>query len=413
MSGLTAAKAIKAVIHNKDVAEMLSEDKEIFGAYAPSYEFIVDYYGKHSSVPTISLLEEKFGDDLFDEVPDVDGATRHYLNELRDTYLRDNIVEMLDKVSRAVNKKRPSEVLDAMAAKVADLSKHATRSSDVDITDIEEAIKEFKAIRKDQAEGRGGIMTGLEVWDEYVPGGAQPGQYIVMIGYSSKGKSWMGGKIMSNMYKQGKSVLIISLEMSAKQQRNRIYAMLGQGKFNMRDLQTAVVTDEQLTDFGEDELGTGGKIIVATAEGGADMTPNIIRGKIEKYKPDVVLIDYLQLMTDNSKSREMTPRMMNLSRELKLMAGSVKIPVFAISAVTDDETKKQNTPPTGMQVAWSKGIMYDADIVVANHLYDGTTRMELAARKNRDGELFNMWFEVDLAHGIFTPVLRWDDEEDQ
>jgi replicative DNA helicase len=412
MSGLTAAKAIKAVIHNKDVAEMLSEDKEIFGAYAPSYEFIVDYYGKHSSVPTISLLEEKFGDDLFDEVPDVDGATRHYLNELRDTYLRDNIVEMLDKVSRAVNKKRPSEVLDAMAAKVADLSKHATRSSDVDITDIEEAIKEFKAIRKDQAEGRGGIMTGLEVWDEYVPGGAQPGQYIVMIGYSSKGKSWMGGKIMSNMYKQGKSVLIISLEMSAKQQRNRIYAMLGQGKFNMRDLQTAVVTDEQLTDFGEDELGTGGKIIVATAEGGADMTPNIIRGKIEKYKPDVVLIDYLQLMTDNSKSREMTPRMMNLSRELKLMAGSVKIPVFAISAVTDDETKKQNTPPTGMQVAWSKGIMYDADIVVANHLYDGTTRMELAARKNRDGELFNMWFEVDLAHGIFTPVLRWDDEED-
>ena len=50
-----------------------------------------------------------------------------------------------------------------------------------------------------------------------------------------------------------------------------------------------------------------------------------MRGKIDQYKPDFVIVDYLQLMSPNQKSDNETVRMKNLSRELKLMAISEEV----------------------------------------------------------------------------------------
>lgn len=409
---MTAAKAIKAVIRNKDVGELLSEDASIFGIYQDAYHFIVDYYGKHSTVPSTTLLEDQFGDDLFDEVPEVDGATRHYLNELRNDYLRTNIEEMLLTVSKNIDKRSPSEVLDKMASKVSELSKHTTRIQDVDITDIDAAVRHFQQVRENAATGTQGIMTGIEVWDEYAPTGLLPGQNIVLFGYSGRAKSWIADLIAANAYRQGKKVLFVSLEMSEAQQRDRIFSILGKGKFAMGDLQRGNVFESDLRNFGDDVLHTGGKIIVAATDGVTEVTPNVIRAKIEKHKPDLVIVDYLQLMRDNGKSREMTQRMLNLSGEMKRLAVMANVPVITISAVTDDEGKKRNSPPMISQLAWSRAIEYDADMAVAVHKYDGTRILELACRKHRNGDQFNLRYEVDLGHGLFIPLLDGEDEED-
>ena len=409
---LAAAKAIKAVLHNKDIAELLSEDKTIFGVYEEAYDFIVDYYSKHHSAPTVALLEDKFGDDLFDEVPEVDGASRHFLNELRDEYLRSNIEQVLITVSKNLNTKSPAEVVDKLAAKMSELSRYSQRVEDIDITDVDEALKAFKKARDDEANGTGGIMTGIPVWDEYCPGGMQPGQNIVTIGYSGKAKSWIADLIAANVYMQGKKVLLISLEMSAAQQRSRVWSIIGNGQFTMNQLQRGEMSDAEVKRFGNDRLNTGGKLLVAATDGYTEATPNFIRSKIERHKPDLVIIDYLQLATDNGRTKEMTPRMLNLSREIKLMAVASHVPIITISAVTDDEGKKRNSPPTISQIAWSRGIEYDADLVVAVHRYDGTDIVEIACRKNRNGQMFNLQYEVDLSRGIFEPFMEAEDAED-
>ena len=409
---LAAAKAIKAVLHNKDIAELLSEDRQIFGVYGEAYEFIVDYYGRHHSAPTTALLEDKFGDDLFDEVPEVDGATRHYLNELRDDYLRSNIEQVLITVSKNLNTKSPAEVVDKLAAKMSELSRYSQRIEDVDITDVDAALKAFKKARDDEANGTGGILTGIPVWDEFCPGGMLPGQNIIAIGYSGRGKSWIADLVAANVYSQGKKVLLISLEMSAEQQRSRIWSIIGKGEFTMSQLQRGEMIDSQVKKFGNDRLNTGGKLIVAAVDGVTDATPNIVRAKIERHKPDLVIIDYLQLMMDNSRTREMTPRMLNLSREIKLMAVACQVPIISISAVTDDEGKKRNSPPQIAQIAWSRGIEYDADLVISVHRYDGMNIVEIACRKNRNGQMFNLQYEVDLSRGIFEPFMEAEDAED-
>lgn len=409
---LAAAKAIKAVLHNKDIAELLNEDQEIFGVYGEAYKFIVDYYGSHHSAPTKTLLEDKFGEDLFDEVPDIDGATRHYLNELRDDYLRSNIEQILITVSKNMQVKSPAEIIDRLAAKMSELSRYSQRIEDIDIMDVDEALKSFQKARDDAENGTGGIMTGIPVWDEFCPGGMLPGQNIVAIGYSGRGKSWIADLLAANVYAQGKKVLLVSLEMSAEQQRHRIWSIIGNGEYTMNQLQRGDVTEHEVKRFGNDRLNTGGKLLVAAVDGVTDATPNVVRAKIERHKPDLVIIDYLQLMMDNSRTREMTPRMLNLSREIKLMAVACQVPIITISAVTDDEGKKRNSPPTIAQIAWSKGIEYDADLVIAVHKYEGTEIVEIACRKNRNGQMFNLQYEVDLSRGIFEPFMEPEDEED-
>lgn len=408
---LTAAKAIKAVLRNKDVGELLSEDPLIFEGYSVVYDFIADYYGKYSSLPTETLLADKFGDDLFDEVPEVDGSTRHYMNELRDSFLRSNIEQVLVTVSRNVDKRPPTEIIDRLASKMSELARFSTRVEDVDIMNIDKALETFQQARDDEAKGTGGVLTGIPVWDEYCPGGMLPGQNIVTIGYSGKAKSWIADLIAANAYMQGKKVLIISLEMSAVQQRARIWSIIGNGEFYMNDLQRGNISDQRVKDFGNDRLNTGGQLLVAAVDGVTDATPNTVRAKIERHKPDLVIIDYLQLMMDNNRTRDMTPRMLNLSREIKLMAVACQVPIITISAVTDDEGKKRNSPPTIAQIAWSKGIEYDADLVVAVHKYDGTDKVEIACRKNRNGAMFNLMYDVDLSRGIFEPDLGEEDDE--
>jgi len=102
---------------------------------------------------------------------------------------------------------------------------------------------------------------------------------------------------------------------------------------------------------------------------------------------------------------------MNLSREIKLLATTNKIVCVSVTAVTDDESKKRDSPPRMAQVAWSKAIEYDSDLVVVVHRYDDTPYMELVARKVRRSDFFAMRFNVDLARGIFTPMMGDEDED--
>ena len=186
--------------------------------------------------------------------------------------------------------------------------------------------------------------------------------------------------------------------------------MTAEGDFLMSDLQRGYVTDGQVEEFSSKHLKTGGEVIVAAPNGSTGMTPSQIRAKVEQHKPDLVIVDYLQLMDDNFRTKDMTPRMLNVSRDMKQLAMSAHIPVVSISAVTDDEGKKRDKPPTIAQLAWSRAIEFDADVAVAVHRYDNTDIVELACRKNRNGELFNMRYDVDLSRGIFTPLEDEDEE---
>lgn len=140
-------------------------------------------------------------------------------------------------------------------------------------------------------------------------------------------------------------------------------------------------------------------------QGNSSVTPNTIQAKIDTHRPDIVILDYLQLMSDNAETGPMTPRMLNLSREIKLLAVSNNIPIVSITAVTDEDNDRRDSPPLLSQVAWSKGIEYDANLAIAVHLHDDTNIVEIAGRKNRHGPLFGCYFSVDFDSGRWVETF--------
>jgi replicative DNA helicase len=86
-----------------------------------------------------------------------------------------------------------------------------------------------------------------------------------------------------------------------------------------------------------------------------EVNANTIQAKIDQHKPDMLILDYHQLFTDNKKSMGATERNMNISREFKMLAMTNNIPVIDITAATMDDVSDQEGPPMLSQVAWSKG----------------------------------------------------------
>jgi replicative DNA helicase len=190
--------------------------------------------------------------------------------------------------------------------------------------------------------------------------------------------------------------------MTPEEYRERVYAMMSKGMFKMSNMARGEVDPDDFRTWAKKKFEGASDFIVVSNEGNSEVTPNVIQAKIDTHKPDLIILDYLQLMTDNGKSPTMTPRMLNLSREIKLLAVNNGVAIVSISAVTDEADDKRDAPPRLGQTAWSKGIEYDAHLVIAVHRHEGTDIVEIAGRKNRHGPLFSVFFQVDFDSGLWV-----------
>jgi replicative DNA helicase len=398
----TEALVLSAVCKNKDVHVILGENAEIFGGYGDVFDFICDYYQKYKAVPDISIIEGEFGNVEF---PDTTAASPFYLESLRSEYI-DNRLEQVMLKSADAQKKGMSgpERLSKMLTSLSKLGQYTSSVQDLSLMDADNAAEYFEKIKTltDLNGGTSGISTGFDTIDSAYPTGLAPGHNILLMGYTGKGKSMWSGLLGVNAWLQHYKVMVISLEMPPEEYRERIYAMMSKGMFKMTNMRRGEVDPDDFRTWAKKMFDGASDFIVISNEGSADVTPNIVQAKIDMYRPDIVILDYDQLMMDNAHTRDMTPRMMALSREIKLLATSNAIPIIHISAVTDEENDKRDSPPRLGMSAWSKAIEYDANLVIAVHLHDDTHVVEIAGRKNRNGPLFNCFFDVDFDSGIWT-----------
>jgi replicative DNA helicase len=195
--------------------------------------------------------------------------------------------------------------------------------------------------------------------------------------------------------------MILSLEMSETEVRNRVFTIMGEGLWSHRKLSSGQIEIDDLKRWHNSKLAGKPEFHIISNDSGGDVTPLVLRGKIDQYKPDFVVVDYLQLMSPNTKSDNETVRMKNLSRELKLMAISEEVPIIAISSATPDDVTKLDTVPTLGQTAWSRQIAYDADWVMALGRGPNSDVIECVFRKNRNGFMGEFLVQVDFDKGWY------------
>jgi replicative DNA helicase len=402
----TEARVISAVLQDKQMHVLLQANVEnLLRTHNDIWNFIRLYFDNNSSVPPVSLVIEKFRD--FQPVEGI-GATKHHLEELQTEYLNDSLKDILRTAAGEVQGGNGSEALNGLITKTSELKKNTSAIRDIDATDLESAVAYYEKIQEQKETGHIGIKTGLPGFDNYLPSGIMPGQLGVFLAYPGIGKSWLALYFAVQAWKQGRSPLIISLEMSETEVRNRVFAIMGEGVWSHRKLSNGEVELDMLKNWHANKVAGKPEFHIISNDNGGELNPSIIRGKIDQYKPDFVIVDYLQLMSPNQKSDNETVRMKNLSRELKLMAISEEVPIIAISSATPDDVKDLNSPPTLGQTAWSRQIAYDADWVMALGRPVNSDIIECVFRKNRNGFMGDFLIQVDFDKGYY----RYKDYED-
>ena len=400
------ARVLSAVLKDKQIHVLLQANADnLMATHGDIWEFIRKYTESNSELPPVKLVQEKYPD--FYLVEDV-GATKHHLEELQAEYLSTSLKEIIRTAASDIQDGHSGGALEELINKTSELKKNTSVIKDIDATDLQDAVAYFQNVQKQKELGVLGIKTGLPGFDNYLPSGIMPGQLGVFLAYPGIGKSWLSLYFAVQAWKQGKSPLVISLEMSETEVRNRVFTIMGEGLWSHRKISNGEIDIEDLKRWHQGHIKDKPPFRIVSNDTGGDITPSVLRGKMDQYKPDFVIVDYLQLMSPNQKSDNETVRMKNLSRELKLMAISEEVPIIAISSATPDDVTKLETVPTLGQTAWSRQIAYDADWVMALGRASNSDVMECVFRKNRHGFMGEFMVQVDFDKGWY----KYKDIED-
>ena len=396
-------EVISSVCKNKDIHVLFDNNAdELIKDCSDVWGFIKDYYDQTRQVPDSDLLATRFRD--FEPVDS--GPTVYHIDKLRQAFLDESLRNTLRRAANLINSNESANALKELSKDVSIMSRIGAKVRDIDVTDIENALFYFEQTRKSAENGEVGIKTGITSFDVCLPMGIAKGQLGILMAYPAIGKSWLALYFAAQAWKHGYKPMIVSLEMTEYEVRNRIFTILGDGFFSHRALSSGRITDNEFKLWAEKNLEGRQPFKIISNDTGAEMTPNLIAGKIDQYRPDIVIVDYLQLMTDNSgTSQNETVKIKNLSRELKLLAIAQQLPILAIASATpDDSTDLESVPQLG-QVAWSRQIAYDADWVLSMGRKANSDILETAFRKNRNGYMGDFYMEVDFDRGTFKEIL--------
>lgn len=395
---------INAICENKDAAVLYSGVEDLMGDFKDIFNAMKSYHAKYKAVPDREVLREKFPDL---EIVDVRGDAMYYVDELRNHYVKTRMQSIMLNAANELKTDAPGRVLEKAYSDMTKLGRITNTARDVDITDMEAAERHIRSIaeRADAMGGTPGIKFGLKSIDLNYPTGMAPGNLIVNIGWPAKGKTWFSSWLAFQAWEQGFHPMICSLEMSPENMRDRIMTMMGSGLFSASGFSRGDINLDDFKAWGSKKMRDKPPFTIVSTDGMTDMTPAMLEGKIEQHRPDLVIADYHQLFTNNGRSNSAIERAMNISREFKRLAVSRKVAFIDITAATSEDSSDREKPPMMSQVAWSKAIEYDADLAFATHRETDTNLINIVGRKNRFGDLFDFYMDVDLDRGIWKEVF--------
>ena len=395
-------EVISAVCKNKDIHVLYENNIDsMLKSCADVWDFVKEYYNETKQIPDKDLLATRFRD--FEPVDA--GPTIYHVNRLKETFLDDSLRGAVKKAAQLLQDNQSSNALSSLNSDISSISRLTAKVRDIDVTDVDDALAHFEKTRQAAKNGDVGIKTGIAAFDICLPMGISKGQLGILLAYPAIGKSWMAMYLAVKAWENGRVPMILSLEMTEQEVRNRIFTIAGDGKFSHRAISAARIDEQEFKDWADKNVVGKQPFKIISNDGGSEVTPNVIRAKIDQYKPDIVFIDYLQLMQDNAgTSQNETVKIKNLSRELKLLAISEQVPIIAIASATPDDASDLESVPQLGQVAWSRQIAYDADWVLAMGRKQNSDALECAFRKNRHGFLGDFIMFADFDKGKFEEI---------
>ncbi len=382
-SAETEQAVIGSILMDKDemmnVADILVPDDFYQSEYRMIYQAMVQINSEGRPVDLVTVHEQLKSMNVPPEVSSLDfmievvnsvatsANAKHYAKIVKEKSLLRKVIKVNETIMEECY--AGHESADAILEETEkQLFKLLQSRGAEDITPIKdvvmEAINRIEAASK-QSGSVTGVPTGFTDLD-YRTAGLQPSDMILIAARPSMGKTAFALNLAAHAAcKKHITTAIFSLEMSKVQLVNRFLSM--ESSVSAQNLRTGNLSEtewEKLVE-GASIIGNSGLVI--------DDTPGIsisdLRSKCRKIKLEhddlgLIIIDYIQLMTSNTRSESRQQEVSEISRSLKALARELNVPVVALSQLSRAVEQRPDHRPMLSDLRESGAIEQDADVVM-------------------------------------------------
>ena len=341
------------------------------------YKSIVTMFEKDIKVDEVSLLSQLRNENILEEVggeefiaeitlssfytPNIDT----YAKTVKEKSLLRNLIEASADIME--DSYRQSDdigtILEKAESKIFDISQDRLNDGLVRVSDtLDETIQKINELSLNDGNITG-VPTGLSLVDMKLSG-LQQSQLILLAARPAMGKTALGLTIAWNAAKAGKSVGFFSLEMSSLQLNYRLISMVSLIELDQ-------VMNGRIKDH-EWQLLFDSVKEIASKDLYVDETPAIslseMRSKLKRLKAekglDLVVIDYLQLMTAEGNKENRQNEIASISRGLKSLSKELNCPILSLAQLSREADKRADHRPILSDLRESGAIEQDADVVM-------------------------------------------------
>lgn len=412
-----------------EISEVLRDDDFFYPAHALIYKAMMDLYADGKEIDPVLLMGRL---DRFNELERAGGApyihtllasvptaanARYYAEIVAEKAVLRRLVDAGTRVVQlgyeAAEDAEIESVLDRAQQYVFNVSQHKKSDDYKLLADlIDPTIDELVQLQTHGGLEKG-VPTGFADLDK-LTNGLHAGQMIIIAARPGVGKSTLALDFMrSCSIHHGKTSVVFSLEMSSSEILMRLLS--AESEVKLADMRAGRIS--------KDEWAKVERTLTRIQDAPLfiDDSPNLtmmeIRTKARKIKQqhglDLIVLDYLQLMSSGKKVESRQQEVSEFSRSLKLLAKELEVPLIAISQLNRGPESRTDKRPQLADLRESGSLEQDADMVMLLYRPDSQDRdserageADIILAKHRGGPIDTITVAQQLHYSRFYSMAR-------
>jgi len=360
------------------ISEIITQHDFYVSAHKILFQVIVELEQQKKQIDLITIQDELSKKGLLDAIGGIIylvtlqediptfGLIEQHANIVKEkSVLRELINSASHIISQCYTQKDQNidQVLDEAEKNIFEIANKRTSNSFVQLDIWLKKTFKHLSIIKSNSRGITGIPTHYPALDQ-MTSGFQKGDLIVLAARPSMGKTALALNMALSAAKSGYRVGIFSLEMSAEQLTLRLLSIeSGIPHYNIKN--ASISSDEWIT-----LTATAGNLaeMKIFIDDSAIMDVSTLRTKARKLKSsnnlDLLIIDYMQLLTSRRPFENRHQEVSDISRQTKALAKELEIPVIALSQLSRAVDSRPDKHPVLSDLRESGAIEQDADLIM-------------------------------------------------
>lgn len=395
----------KDAIH--EVEDILSPDSFYAEKHKKIFQAMLDLSAKNEPIDMLSLstklseqkILETVGGNVYlaEMVNSVPSSVniKHYAEIVQKKHILRSLIEAADYVSTLASEESDElmeDILDMAEKKIFSVVSSPKNQKFIHLKDaLPEAWERLEKLHEHKGMLRG-LPTGFRDLDNILSG-LQKQDLVIIAGRPSMGKTTLALDIARmTAVNYEKSVVVFSLEMSSQQLVDRMLS--AESRVNAWNLRTGRLSSDKEFSLLRDSLDklAKAKIYIDDQPGNSIIRMRALARRLKAEKGlDLIVVDYLQLMTTSKNYDSMVNQVTEISRSLKSLAKELNVPVLALSQLSR-AVESRGGKPRLSDLRDSGSIEQDADVVMFIHSEDKgkdrserTNITEILIEKHRNG----------------------------